>query len=372
MCWSTDRRAGRLAAAAAAAWTVAAAAWAQVPDNRGLGLDPDDVLTPAYGGSLEERERQRLEEARETGGSFVPTAHGEIERPDDLEPAGGDDDEPERPGMVAEPEPEPVYERYKAPAVEPLAVPEMLDALIEAWNAPPAIARVRYPSRERAPAGAAGEAPGGPRGPPVAAAAAAVPAATAVPGLAAVRPGDGVYARAVYAIDSDYPGPVFLEVLEPPLAGARLTGAFTRAGERLVLRVTGIEHRGVRAAVEGWAVGLDCACYGVGGAVDRHWFERVLLPAAVNFAQGFLSSAGRPEESVRIDGAGTVYERRRSTRRQDVMAGVAGAVGAAGEVLLEGAPTAPTVRIPRDAELAVVFAHAAPTARAATAETPDE
>ncbi len=253
MCWSTDRRAGRLAAAAAAAWMIAVPAWAQVPDNRGLELDPDDPLSPAYGGSLQERERQRLEEARETGGSFVPTAHGEIERPEDPAPEVVEEAEPERPEVAADPEP--VRETWEAPAVESLAVPEMLDALIEAWNAPPAIVRVRYPSREPAPDGTGAAPPASPEGRPVTAVAAA--AATAVPGLAAVRPGDGVYARAVYAIDSDYPGPVFLEVLEPPLAGARLTGAFTRAGERLVLRVTAIEHRGVRAAVPDRALWWD-------------------------------------------------------------------------------------------------------------------
>ena len=351
MRWSTERRAGRLAAAAAAAWMAAAPAPAQVPDNRGLVLDPDDPLTPEYGGSLEERERQRLEEARETGGSFLPTAHGEIERPEDPAPEVVEEAEPVRPEVAADPERE--YEVYQAPAAESLAVPEMLDALIGAWNAPRAIVRVRYPPREPGPDGTGVAGPATPEERPGAVVGPAVPA---VPELAAVRAGDGVYARAVYAIDSDYPGPVFLEVLEPPLAGARLTGAFTQAGERLVLRVTAIEHRGVRAAVDGWAVGLDCACYGVGGEVDRHWFERVLLPAAVNFAQGFLSSAARPEESVSIDGAGTVYERRRSTGREDVLAGAAAAVGAAGEVLLEGAPSRPTVRIARDAEMIVVFA----------------
>ena len=72
------------------------------------------------------------------------------------------------------------------------------------------------------------------------------------------------------------------------------TGAFTLSGERMVLRLTSLEYRGRRRATDGWAVGLDCACYGIAGEVDSHFFQRVLLPSAVRFAEGFLTAMGRP------------------------------------------------------------------------------
>ena len=40
--------------------------WAQVPDNRGVRLDPEDPVPPAYRDTLEARDRQRLDAARST------------------------------------------------------------------------------------------------------------------------------------------------------------------------------------------------------------------------------------------------------------------------------------------------------------------
>ena len=81
----------------------------------------------------------------------------------------------------------------------------------------------------------------------------------------------------------------------------------------------------------------------------------------MRFAEGFLSVLSRPAESVSI-GDGDVlgprvrYERREAATRDAVHAGLATAARTAGDVLLENAPDGPTVRIPRDTELVVVFA----------------
>ena len=166
----------------------------------------------------------------------------------------------------------------------------------------------------------------------------------------------GLYARTLYAVDSDYPGPVLLELLEPPLAGAVASGAFTLVGERLVLRLSRLEYRGRSVAVDAWAVDPGCACYGVDGEVDSHWFDRVLLPGAVRFAEGFLSVLSRPNETVIVQGGDLRYERREAATRDAVHGGLAEAARTAGDVLLENAPDGPTVRIPRNTELVVVFA----------------
>ena len=161
----------------------------------------------------------------------------------------------------------------------------------------------------------------------------------------------------MYAVDSDYPGPVLLEILEPPLAGAVASGAFTLIGERLTLRLSRLEYRGRSYGIDAWAAGLDCACYGVDGEVDSHWFERVLLPASVRFAEGFLTALSRPRETV-IVGGDLRYERLDASTREAVHAGLATAARTAGDVLLENAPDGPSVRIARDTELVVVFATA--------------
>ena len=111
-------------------------------------------------------------------------------------------------------------------------------------------------------------------------------------------------------------------------------------------------------AVDAWAVDPGCACYGVDGEVDSHWFERVLLSSAVRFAEGFLGALSRPNETVIVQGGDVRYERLEASARDAVHAGLATAARTAGDVLLESAPEGPTVRIPRDTELVVVFAAA--------------
>ena len=221
---------------------------------------------------------------------------------------------------------------------------------------PPEIVRVRYPAAARAPEAVEDR---DPLSEPVresqTAASILRPEGLWPKGLPHIPAGTGLYARTMYAVDSDYPGPVLLEILEPPLAGAVASGAFTLIGERLVLRLGRLEYRGRSLAVDAWAAGLDCACYGVDGDVDSHWFERVLLPSAVRFAEGFLSALSRPSETV-VFGDELRYERRGSETREAVHAGLATAARTAGDVLLENAPDGPSVRIARDTELVVVFA----------------
>ena len=326
----------------------------RVPDNRDVKLDPEDSVPPFYRHTLDERDRQRFDAAREAGETYLPTFQGPSTAAGILGPGGAATPAPERP--------QPVYEGYRrpegraepAPGGDPLPAGAYIDVLIEAWTRQPAIVRVRYPEAASSDPG-----PGSQGG--VSARPSGRDARTRVPPLPHVPAGTGLYARTMYAVDSDYPGPVLLEILEPPLAGAVASGGFTLAGERLTLRLNRLEHRGRSLAVDAWAAGLDCACYGVNGEVDRHWFERMLLPASVRFAEGFLTALSRPRETV-IVGGDLRYERFDASSREAVHAGLATAAGTAGDVLLENAPDGPSVRIGRDTELVVVFA-AAPGVR---------
>ena len=362
---------------AAVLWTSAGGtALAQFPDNRDLKLDPEDSVPPFYRGTLDERDRQRLDAARESGETFIPLLQGPSAAPGEGAPAASATGTPttpqpayegyRRPGRRADPAPGGGRRRAGEPRSEGPGSEGLVGVLIEAWTRQPEIVRVRYPAAGRAPGpvehgNAAGEAERR-SGTAAWGFRAEGPARVSLraEGLPYIAAGQGLYARAMYAVDSDYPGPVLLEILEPPLAGAVASGAFTLIGERLTLRLDRLEYRGRNFGVDAWAAGLDCACYGVDGEVDSHWFERVLLPSAVRFAEGFLTALSRPRETV-IVGDGVRYERLESSTREALHAGLATAARTAGDVLLENAPDGPSVRIPRDTELAVVFA-AAPDA----------
>ena len=329
-------------------------ALAQVPDNRDLKLDPEDSVPPFYLGTLEERDQQRLDAARKAGETFIPVLQGQSTAP---AAATGAPTTPQpayegyrTPDRRADPAPGGVRRRAGEPRPEGPRSEGLVGVLIDAWTRQPEIARVRYPEASASNPGPAtrGDISERPAG---------RDARTGAPTLPHIPAGTGLYARAMYAVDSDYPGPVLLEILEPPLAGAVASGAFTLIGERLTLRLSRLEYRGRSFGVDAWAAGLDCACYGVEGDVDSHWFERVLLPASVRFAEGFLTALSRPRETV-IVGDGVRYERLDASTREAVHAGLATAARTAGDVLLENAPDGPSVRIPRDTELVVVFATA--------------
>ena len=353
------RRCQPLAASCALAFAqfAALAGHAQVPDNRGVKLNPDDPVPPAYRETLDARDFQRLSGARDRGDSYVPVLQGDgrapvapltsgtqprTPAPTPAGPAAGRTPPP--PARLRVPEPSYEHVDGLAPHSGGDRLSELLGVLLESWSRVPEIVRVRYP------AAAGGERPVD-AAPETAGAGGRRP--DAVAGLGAGR---GFYARTMYAVESNVPGPVFVEILEPPLAGAVATGKFSIVRDRLALRLREMRHRGRRYAIDAWGVGPDCACYGIAGEVEPHFLSRVLLPAAVRFAEGFLAAAGRPAQTVHLGDGGVIHERRAATTRAAARQGAATALSALGGVLSETAPKGPTIRIPRDSEVIVTLA----------------
>ena len=191
---------------------LADAAWPQVPDNRDLKLDPEDPVSPAYRDTLDERDRQRLRDAREEGHSFMPMFHGAGQAPGAPPPGVGPPNRdaaataaPPREEAARAQRPVTPYERtvHGNPQGGGDGLAAMVGMLLEAWTRPPAIARLRYAGPE---ARAGDDEPS------------RTEQGEDVGRMLPVRAGDGFYARTLYAVDSDYPGPVVLELLQPPLA----------------------------------------------------------------------------------------------------------------------------------------------------------
>lgn len=329
------------------------------PDNTGVKLNPaGGGGTPVYRQGLDERNLQRLEESLDRGGSHmdVVTSAAEGGERDAVQPpevgakasvetedAGAPRMESAAPQLDVQPVRR--VRKEEAPARDADVGTGGLDAfvaaLIEAMDRAPDIRRIAYGPGE----GQASRVPAG------------VPAGPPVRSLPAVGAGDAFYARLLHAVNSDYPGPVLVEILQPPLAGAVARGSFQLVRNRMVIRLSSLEFAGEALSVDAIAVGLDCACFGVSGDVSYHWWERVLLPAATGFVEQYLIARAEPERRVATGAGGAVVEDRRArTARQARDAGLAAAAGRVGQVLLEQAPSVRTVKIPRNAELAVMFA----------------
>lgn len=364
---------------------------AYVPQSRiGVGSDvapnPLEPTSEAYRIALEAGETDRREEAVEAGESFVPALQSRdamVETPVVLDPVSpaatapservraevGQAVEAALGGEAPEPEPDPFVERrfpeprevgtelVRAQTTEP-AAPDalgvMFEDLFKVWDAPPPkMVVVRYE-------GARNDTPPGPAPAQGTGDTAVSEVAQRSPdGPSLVPAGKMLYAVARVGVDSELGLPVLVELLERPFSGALLRGEFAQVRDRMMIRFSRLSdpRRGLEVDVDAYAVGLDCACGAVDGEVDRHWFARVVLPAAVGFTEGYLDASGRPEVAISVDGQ-VITQRTESESSQRVAAGLAGAARRAGDVLLEGAPKRATVRLARGTELAVVFVEA--------------
>lgn len=352
-------------------------AWAQTPDNTGTKLDTSGGAgSRGYHETLMQREGDDLEDARQRGQTNMPIMTGPpvSEEPEPVSPLDAHvppepEGEPER--VAEEPAPQPAPEpvqRVRQPedVVAPPAaavgrdegggLDEIVAALVEAMDRGPDIRRIVYGRAESASAG-----PGEEVRQPVG------------PALPRVGAGDAFYGRLLHAVNSDYPGPVLIELLQPPLSGAVARGSFQLVRERLVIRISALDVAGETVPVDAVAVGLDCGCFGVSGEVSYHWWDRLVLPAAFGFVQQYLVARAQTEKRVVevADGA-VVTEQSEASARQARDAGLAAAAGRAGEVLLEQAPSAQTVEIPRNSEVAVMFAERLERRQAPLAEAPSE
>lgn len=325
------------------ALTIGVAAAQQLPDNAHVTLDPDDNPDPAYRETLDGNERTRLETAEREGETFLPYFYGST-RPESLRAPPAEPPPPPTEDALEVRTPQRIVTTYERHGPALYEAPEgLVEALISQWMTPPAIVRIAYapPATDRRLAALAHE----------------------EPPLSGVEPGSAFYGRILYTVRSEVPGPVVIEILEEPLAGAVATGSFERVGDRLLIAITHLTRDGTKRPVEAWAVGLDCACLAIEGEVDRHWFERVLLPAALAFAGRWLEASSVPETSVSINGDVIIEETGGDRTHQALQQGLAGAAGTVTGILTETAPREATVTLPRNTELAVVFLHAGQTGK---------
>ena len=342
--------------------------------------NPNEATSPEYQSALEQGEADRRREAVQAGESFVPAMQSQSAGVEAMvmEPVVGAAKPPSQrvrdrvDAVVAEQleaaqaEKDPFVDRtYQAPkqvgtALVREAVPVeglqvMFDGLFEVWDAPASGMRVqRYDvevAQAPAPAGVQGAAPGQDAGGDV--------APPAAPGPVLVGAGKMLYATTKVGVDSELGLPVLVEVLERPFSGALLRGEFQQVRDRMMVRFHRLSdpRRDLDVEVNAYAVGLDCECGAVDGEVDRHWFSRVVLPAAVGFAEEYLAAASRPDVTISVDGQ-VISERSQDENEKRIAAGLSGAVQRTGDVVLEGLPKRATVRLPRGTEIAVVFVDA--------------
>jgi intracellular multiplication protein IcmE len=176
-------------------------------------------------------------------------------------------------------------------------------------------------------------------------------------GKVLVPAGRGIYAHSVLAVNSDTGGPLVLQADSGPIAGDRMIATFTKNGtDRLVVRVTTVEHHGLPIEANAIIVAPDTMETAVATSVDEHYLERFILPAAASFVQGLGQAIATTSNSTAVVsplGGATTTTHLNIGQQLGVGAGTA--AQQVGSALNQEAPKGPTVNLAANANLGVMF-----------------
>jgi len=124
-----------------------------------------------------------------------------------------------------------------------------------------------------------------------------------------VRAGTVSYAQLLTEANSDVPGPVLIQIVSGPLAGARAIGSFQVAEgyeKYLVLKFNLANKKGKDYSINAIALDPDTTLGGMATEVDERYFARVILPAASAFLSGLGQALSQGGSSITTSGTTTI------------------------------------------------------------------
>ncbi|MBV8060312.1 MAG: DotG/IcmE/VirB10 family protein [Alphaproteobacteria bacterium] len=167
------------------------------------------------------------------------------------------------------------------------------------------------------------------------------------------------YAQLLTEANSDVPGPIMVQIVSGPLAGARAIGSFEVANgnaDYLVLDFKLANYKGHDYRLNAIALDPDTTLGGMATEVDQRYFMRVVLPAASGFLQGFASALGQGDSNTTISGTTTIVQQSSKGYKQGLYSGLGGAAQTAGQFFQNQAnQTRPLVRVAAGTPLGLFF-----------------
>lgn len=158
--------------------------------------------------------------------------------------------------------------------------------------------------------------------------------------------GQVIYAQLLNELNSDVPTPVLAHVLSGPLRGGRALGEFSVEDEYLVITFNYIVKDDITYSIDAIALDPETTLGGMKSHVDKHYWTRVILPAASRFISGFADAATQTETTAVADGGGGAIQSTEDLNtREELMAGVKEAADGVVEILDEGVDRPITVHL---------------------------
>lgn len=144
--------------------------------------------------------------------------------------------------------------------------------------------------------------------------------------------GEIEYAQLIIEANSDVPGPVLALLMSGPLKGSKLLGTFSVQNDYLTLQFNTLVHEDETYDISAIALDPDTSLPGMATEVDHRYLQRILLPAAAAFVEGFADAIAQTDAtSITIDTSGSATSTTQSDVDLDTEEEVALGVKEAGE-----------------------------------------
>jgi len=321
---------------------------------RGDTIQGGNQVPPAYDEALSTADSQRIDAARQQGGSAMPTVRAA--RQDQIVPVLDlDPPQEEAPAVELPVVQQPVIVQQPLTPAVPVVQPVrpiapaadariMQDALFALRRGYPVAEVIPLSNGEVATPAAEQTAPV-----PVAGGQEAPASKVNIP-LA----GTILYAQLESRANSDAPGPVLARILQGQLEGATLIGSFQTVQNALVISFDRMTVRRTRDGEEVnetvpiSAVAVDTKHIGTALAtsVDRHLFQKLAIGFTASFAKGFGSALAGNGRTRVINSDGSVVETNPILDTQEQLLAAGGeAIGEAGRILMDEFGRRPTTVI---------------------------
>lgn len=197
------------------------------------------------------------------------------------------------------------------------AMQRQMTQLMDSWT-PPGVKEVLVKSDEKNGKGATGASGS-------TSTAASTTTNPAPPAKTILSAGTVSYAQLLTEANSDVPGPILAQIVSGPFSGARAVGQFQVANgyaDYLVLQFTLVNFKGKDYPISAIALDPNTTLGGMATEVDQRYFTRVVLPAAAGFLQGFGQALGTGNSSTVTNGTSTIVQQSQEGYRQGLFQGL--------------------------------------------------
>ena len=173
--------------------------------------------------------------------------------------------------------------------------------------------------------------------------------------------GEVEYGQLLIEANSDVPGPVLAQLASGPYTGSRMLGTFSVENDYIVITFNTLVVDTYSYSINAIMLDPDTTLPGMATEVDHRYLQRIVLPAAAAFVEGFADAVAQSDStSITIDTGGsgttTTAEEQDLDTEEEVALGVSEAGQEVREILDEMADEVEVlVRIEAGTPIGVLF-----------------